>query len=226
MPEIITNGLFGIGNRQMDALVVTPTVKHHDIAGISGTLKLYACFSGVESPWNYRWRNTLFISLIRMALQVEAWAHAVGCPRTISRFSGSSIFWTWFGLASHLAGLPCSRIVGSLRRRSRSQQIAVAADRVAFDIYLKVGQTLRPDRPGGSRNSGRWRISCGISDLNKIDIRRVTVWQKGSLFSLSRTFAPQSYWLQRLFSARFTTGSTSGWRVAFVSKSRQSLVGR
>ena len=173
MPELIANRLFGIASLPMEALVVTPTVKHHDIAGISGTTKLYACFSRL-GPWNY---------------------HG-GTPRNDPR---------WDGIAGGGMGacgwVPANdfkeqrklHIVDMIRVGSSSRGFTafpegwiytkslifstdpIAADRVAFESYLKVARASGRIDPLYHLERAETEYKAGVADLARIDIRRLTV---------------------------------------------------
>lgn len=173
MPELISNKLFGIANLPMDALVVTPTIKHHDIAGISGTTKLYACFSKL-GPWNYH-GDTLHNS--------PAWDGK----------SGGGMGACGWVPANDFKEQRKLHIVDMIRVGSTSRGFTafpegwvytktlvfstdpVAADRVAFDIYLKVAQPSGRLDPLYHLERAETEYKAGIADLKRIDIQRATV---------------------------------------------------
>lgn len=172
-PEMITDKLFGIADIPMDSLVVAPTVKHHDIAGLSGTLKLYACFSK-KGPWNYHGDSPRY---------TDHWDGAVG---------GGMGACGWVP-ANDFKGVRKLHIVDMLRVGTTSRGWTafadgwaytktlvlstdpVAADRVAFNIYLKVGQPSGRLDPFYHVTRADTEYHAGVSDLSKIDVRRVTV---------------------------------------------------
>lgn len=172
-PEMITNGLFGIGSRPMDALVVTPTVKHHDIAGISGTLKLYACFSKL-GPWNYHGetprQSTHWDGVAGGGMGACGWVpandfkdqrklHILDMIRVGVTSRGFTVFKDGWEFTKTLV----------------LSTDPVAADRVAFDIYLKVGQASGRIDPMNHVLRADTEYHAGVSDLKHIDIRRVVV---------------------------------------------------
>ncbi len=173
MPELITNRLFGIADLPMDALVVTPTIKHHEIAGISGTLKLYACFSK-KGPWNYhtevprndpRWDGVVgggmgacgWVPANDFKLQRKL--HVVDLLRVGTTSRG----WTAY---------PDGWVYTKSLVLSTDP---VAADRVAFDMYLKVGQPSGRIDPLYHVERADAEYHAGVSDLRRIDVRRVLV---------------------------------------------------
>ena len=174
LPDMITNGLFGIGNRQMDALVVvTPTVKHHDIAGISGTLKLYACFSKL-GPWNYHGETPIHSAhwdgVAGGGMGACGWVpandfkeqrklHILDMIRVGVSSRGFTVFKDGWEFTKTLV----------------LSTDPVAADRVAFDIYLKVGQASGRIDPMNHVVRADTEYHAGISDLKRIDIHRVMV---------------------------------------------------
>jgi len=173
LPEMITNGLFGIANRPMDALVVTPTVKHHDIAGISGTLKLYACFSKL-GPWNYHGETPIHSAhwdgvggggmgacgwVPANDFKEQRKLHILDMIRVGVSSRGFTVFKDGWQFTKTLV----------------LSTDPVAADRVAFDIYLKVGQASGRIDPMNHVIRADTEYHSGISDLKRIDIRRVTV---------------------------------------------------
>jgi hypothetical protein len=173
MPELITDKLFGIANLPMNALIVTPTIKHHDIAGISGTLKLYACFSK-KGPWNYHGDSPRYS---------EHWDGIAG---------GGMGACGWVP-ANDFQGIRKLHIVDMLRVGTTSRSWTaypdgwvatrslvfsidpVAADRVAFSLYLKVGQPSGRIDPLYHIERADTEYKAGISDLQKLDIQRATV---------------------------------------------------
>ena len=173
MPELITGKLFGIANLPMDALVVTPTVKHHDIAGISGALKLYACFSKL-GPWNYHGETPI---------HSDHWDGVAGGGMGACGWVPANDFKT----QRKLHVLDMIRIGGSSRGftahpdgwvYTKSLVLStdpVAADRVAFDIYLKVAQASGRLDPMNHVERAASEYKAGIADLKQIDIRRITV---------------------------------------------------
>jgi Domain of unknown function (DUF362) len=173
MPELISNRLFGIANLPMEALVVTPTVKHHDIAGISGTTKLYACFSKL-GPWNYHSET----------------------PRNDPRWDGvagggmGACGWV---PANDFKDVRKLHIVDMVRVGGTSRGFTafpegwiytkslvfstdpIAADRVAFDIYLKVAHASGRLDPLYHLERAESEYKAGVADLARIEIRRVVV---------------------------------------------------
>ena len=138
MPQLITGKLFGIAGLPMDALVTTPTVKHHDIAGVSGTLKLYASFSQ-SGPWNYHGELPTHVGsydgAIGGGMGACGWVPANDFKAVrklhvvdMIRVGTSSRGWTCF---------PDGWIYTKTLVFSTDP---VAADRVAIDLYLKVGK--------------------------------------------------------------------------------------
>lgn len=172
MPEMITNKLFGIANLPMDVLVVTPTVKHHNIAGISGATKLYACFSKA-GPWNYHGeipRNDPKWDGSTSGMGACGWVpandfktqrklHVVDMIRvgTSSR-AGTAFPDGWIYTRSLVLSVD-----------------PVAADRVAFDMYLKVAKPYDKIDPIYHLERAESEYKAGIADLARIDVRRVTV---------------------------------------------------
>lgn len=172
-PELITDKLFGIAGLPMDALVVTPTVKHHDIAGLSGTLKLYAAFSR-KGPWNYHGDSPT---------DTPHWDGVVG---------GGMGACGWVP-ANDFRGVRKLHIVDLLRVGTNSRGWTawpdgwvytkslvlstdpVAADRVAFDLYLKVGSPSGRIDPLYHVERAETEYHAGISDLSRIDVRRVVI---------------------------------------------------
>jgi Domain of unknown function (DUF362) len=172
-PEMITNKLFGIANLPMDALVVTPTIKHHDIAGISGTLKLYACFSKL-GPWNYHGE---------VPHQSPTWDGQMG---------GGMGACGWVA-ANDFKSVRKLHILDMIRIGTTSRSWVaypegwvytnalifstdpVAADTVAFDLYLKHGKASGSIDPFYHVTRADSEYHAGISDGKKIDVRRVTV---------------------------------------------------
>jgi hypothetical protein len=173
LPEMITNGLFGIANKQMDALVITPTIKHHDIAGISGTLKLYACFSKL-GPWNYHGENPVHSAhwdgVSGGGMGACGWVpandfkeqrklHIVDMIRVGVSSRGFTVFKDGWVFTKSLV----------------ISTDAVAADRVAFDLYLKVGEASGRIDPLNHVLRADTEYHAGISDLKQIEIKRITV---------------------------------------------------
>ncbi len=173
MPEMVTDKLFGIGNRPMNALVCTPTVKHHDIAGISGCLKLYACFSKL-GPWNYHGetpkQSTHWDGLAGGGMGACGWVpandfkeqrklHIVDMIRVGVSSRGFTVFKDGLVFTKTLV----------------FSTDPVAADRVAFDIYLKVGQASGRIDPLNHVVRADKVYGAGVSDLSSIEIRKVTV---------------------------------------------------
>ncbi|HLK60845.1 MAG TPA: DUF362 domain-containing protein, partial [Chthonomonadaceae bacterium] len=173
MPELISNKLFGVANLPMDAIVVTPTVKHHDIAGISGTLKLYACFSKL-GPWNYHGETPI---------HSEHWDGVAGGGMGACGWVPANDFKTQRKL--HVVDM--IRIGGSSRGwvahpdgwvYTKSLVLStdpVAADRVAFDLYMKVAQPSGRLDPMNHVLRAESEYKAGVADLKQIDVRRVTV---------------------------------------------------
>ncbi len=173
MPEMITNKLFGIAGLPMDSLVVTPTIKHHDIAGISGTLKLYACFSKL-GPWNYHGETPH---------QSDHWDGALGGGMGACGWVPANDFKT----QRKLHVLDLIRIGTTSRswvaypdgwvytKALIFSTDPVAADAVAFDLYLKHGQASGRIDPLYHVTKAETEYHAGVSDLKKIDVRRVTV---------------------------------------------------
>jgi hypothetical protein len=173
MPELVTNKLFGIANLPMDSLVVTPTIKHHDIAGISGTLKLYACFSKL-GPWNYHGEDPH---------QSDHWDGVTGGGMGACGWVPANDFKTQRKL--HI--LDMIRIGTTSRswvaypdgwaytKTLIFSTDPVAADTVAFDIYLKQGKASGRIDPFYHVTRADTEYHAGVSDLKQIDIRRVTV---------------------------------------------------
>jgi hypothetical protein len=173
VPNLITDKLFGIANLPMDSLVVTPTVKHHDIAGISGTLKLYACFSKL-GPWNYHGeephQSAHWDGQMGGGMGACGWvpANDFKTQRKLHivdmiRVGTSSRGWTAYpdGWA-----YPKTLVFST---------DPVAADRVAFDIYLKHGKASGRIDPLYHVERADTEYHAGVSDLKRIDIQRVTV---------------------------------------------------
>jgi hypothetical protein len=173
MPELITGRLFGIADLPMEALVVTPTIKHHDIAGISGTLKLYAAFSKL-GPWNYHGEHPK---------QSPQWDGVVGGGMGACGWVAANDFKAQRKL--HIVDMIR---VGTTSRSwtafpdgwaySKALVLStdpVAADRVAFDIYLKHGDPSGRIDPFYHVTKADEEYHAGISDLKKIDLHRVTV---------------------------------------------------
>ena len=173
MPELISDKLFGIANRPMQALVVTPTVKHHDIAGISGTLKLYACFSKL-GPWNYHGETPK---------QAPRWDGVSGGGMGSCGWVAANDFkeqrklhildMIRVGVSSR--GFTVFRDGWEFTKTLVFSTDPVAADRVAFDLYLKVGQGSGRIDPLNHVFRADTEYKAGISDLKRIDVRRVTV---------------------------------------------------
>lgn len=173
MPELITNKLFGIANLPMDALVVTPTIKHHDISGISGTLKLYACFSK-KGPWNYHGETPRssdhWDGVAGGGMGACGWVPANDFkePRKLHvldllRVGITSRGWTaWQDGWVYTKSLVLSTD-------------PVAADRVAFDMYLKVGQASGRIDPLNHVLRADSEYKAGVADLKRIDVQRITV---------------------------------------------------
>jgi hypothetical protein len=172
-PELITDKLFGIANLPMDSLLVTPTIKHHEIAGISGTLKLYAAFSK-RGPWNYHGNEPIHAASwdgkIGGGMGACGWVppNDFGQARKLHildmiRVGTTSRFWT----AYPEGWVYTKSIVLSTD--------PVAADRVAFDMYLKVGQAAGRIDPLYHVERADTEYHAGISDLSRIDIQRVMV---------------------------------------------------
>lgn len=173
MPEMITNRLFGIAHLPMEALVVTSTVKHHDIAGISGTLKLYACFSKL-GPWNYHGdsprQTPQWDGVMGGGMGACGWvpANDFKAQRKLHivdmiRVGTSSRGWTAYPEGWSYA----KTLVFSTD--------PVAADRVAFDLYLKYGAPSGRIDPFYHVTRADTEYHAGVSDLDRIDVRRVTV---------------------------------------------------
>lgn len=173
MPELITGQLFGIGKRPMQALVVTPTIKHHDISGISGTCKLYACFSKL-GPWNYHGetpkQSDHWDGVAGGGMGACGWVPANDFKEQrklhivdMIRVGGTSRGWTAF---------PDGWVYTKSLVLSTDP---VAADRVAFDMYLKVAQASGRIDPLHHLTRADEVYKAGVSDLTKIDIHRVTV---------------------------------------------------
>lgn len=173
MPEMITNKLFGIANLPMEALVVTPTIKHHDIAGISGTTKLYACFSKL-GPWNYHGETPK---------QDPHWDGAAGGGMGACGWVPANDFKAQRKL--HVVDMIR---VGSTSRGwtafpdgwiyTRALVLStdpVAADRVAFDMYLKVAKPSGKIDPLYHLERAESEYKAGVADLARIDVRRVSV---------------------------------------------------
>jgi len=173
MPEIITNKLFGIANLPMEALVVTPTVKHHDIAGISGTTKLYACFSKL-GPWNYhgetprndpRWDGVTGGGMGACGwvpandFKEQRKLHIVDMIRVGATSRGFTVF-------------PDGWVFTKTMVFSTDP---IAADRVAFDIYLKVARASGRIDPLYHLERAESEYKAGVADLARIDVRKVTV---------------------------------------------------
>ena len=173
MPELITDKLFGIANLPMDSLVVTPTIKHHDIAGISGTLKLYACFSKL-GPWNYHGEDPH---------QSEHW----------DGVSGGGMGACGWVPANDFKAQRKLHVVDMIRIGTTSRSWVaypdgweftktlifsadpVAADAVAFDIYLQHGKPSGRIDPYYHVTRADTAYNAGVSDIKQIDVRRVTV---------------------------------------------------
>jgi hypothetical protein len=173
MPEMITDKLFGIANLPMDSLIVTPTIKHHDIAGISGTLKLYACFSKL-GPWNYHGEEPH---------QSAHWDGAMGGGMGACGWVPANDFKAQRKL--HILDLIR---IGTTSRSwvaypdgwvyTKSLIFStdpVAADTVAFDLYLKHGKPSGRIDPFYHVTRADSEYHAGISDMKRIDVRRVTV---------------------------------------------------
>jgi hypothetical protein len=173
IPELISNKLFGIANLPMEALVVTPTVKHHDIAGISGTTKLYGCFSKI-GPWNYhsetprndpRWDGVAGGGMGACGwvpandFKEQRKLHVVD----MIRVGGTSRGFT---------ALPEGWIYTKSLLFSTDP---IAADRVAFDIYLKVARPSGRLDPLYHLERAETEYGAGVADLARIDVRRLTV---------------------------------------------------
>ncbi|MCW3051040.1 MAG: hypothetical protein JWN14_210 [Chthonomonadales bacterium] len=173
MPELVSDKLFGIANLPMQSLVVTPTVKHHDIAGISGTLKLYACFSKL-GPWNYHGE---------IPKQAPRWDGVSGGGMGACGWVAANDFkeqrklhildMIRVGVSSR--GFTVFRDGWEFTKTLVFSTDPVAADRVAFDLYLKVGQGSGRIDPLNHVVRADTEYKAGISDLKRIDIRRVTV---------------------------------------------------
>lgn len=173
MPDLISDKLFGIANLPMQALVVTPTVKHHDIAGISGTLKLYACFSKL-GPWNYHGETPK---------QTPRWDGVSGGGMGACGWVAANDFkeqrklhildMIRVGVSSR--GFTVFRDGWEFTKTLIFSTDPVAADRVAFDLYLKVGQGSGRIDPLNHVLRADTVYKAGISDLTRIDVRRVTV---------------------------------------------------
>lgn len=173
MPTLISDKLFGIANLPMQALVVTPTVKHHDIAGISGTLKLYACFSKL-GPWNYHGETPK---------QTPHWDGVSGGGMGACGWVAANDFkeqrklhildMIRVGVSSR--GFTVFRDGWEFTKTLVFSTDPVAADRVAFDLYLKVGQGSGRIDPLNHVLRADTEYKAGISDLKRIDVRRVTV---------------------------------------------------
>jgi hypothetical protein len=173
MPEMITDKLFGIAHLPMDSLVVTPTIKHHDIAGISGTLKLYACFSKL-GPWNYHGEEPH---------QSAHWDGSMG---------GGMGACGWVP-ANDFKAVRKLHILDMLRIGTTSRSWVaypegwvytkslilstdpVAADAVAFDLYLQHGKASGRIDPLYHVTRADTEYHAGVSDMKRIDVRRVTV---------------------------------------------------
>ncbi len=173
MPELITDKLFGIAKLPMNALVVTPTIKHHDIAGISGTLKLYACFSK-KGPWNYHGDSPRYSEhwdgVVGGGMGACGWVPANDFKEArklhivdMIRVGTNSRGWTAY---------PDGWVYTKSLIFSTDP---VAADRVAFELYLKVGQASGRIDPLYHVERADTEYKAGVSDLKKIDVRRVTV---------------------------------------------------
>lgn len=173
MPELISDKLFGIANLPMQSLVVTPTVKHHDIAGISGTLKLYACFSKL-GPWNYHGETPK---------QAPRWDGVSGGGMGACGWVAANDFkeqrklhildMIRVGISSR--GFTVFRDGWEFTKTLVFSTDPVAADRVAFDLYLKVGQGSGRIDPLNHVLRADTVYKAGISDLKRIDVRKVTV---------------------------------------------------
>jgi len=173
MPELIANKLFGIADLPLNALVVTPTIKHHDIAGISGTLKLYACFSKL-GPWNYHGetpRHTpQWDGVVGGGMGACGWVPANDFKDLrklhivdMIRIGSSSRGWTAF---------PDGWVYTKSLVFSTDP---VAADRVAFTLYLKEAQASGRIDPWNHVIRADTEYKAGISDPKRIDIQRVIV---------------------------------------------------
>ncbi len=173
LPEMITNKLFGIANLPMEALVVTPTIKHHDIAGISGTTKLYACFSKL-GPWNYHGdtpRNeTHWDGVSGGGMGACGWVPANDFKEQrklhivdMIRVGGTSRGFTAFP-------------EGWIYTKSLVLSVdPIAADRVAFEIYLKVARASGRIDPLYHLERAESEYKAGVADLSRIDVQRVAV---------------------------------------------------
>jgi hypothetical protein len=170
-PEFITGKLFGIAHLPMDALVVTPTVKHHDISGISGTLKLYACFSK-QGPSNYHGDTPAAASAnpVGAGMGGCGWVPANDFKEVrklhivdMIRVGTTSRDWV-----NHPDGWVYTRSLVFTTD-------PVAADRVAFDIYLKYGQSSGRIDPLYHVNRAEEQYHAGVADLARIDIRHAVV---------------------------------------------------
>ncbi len=172
-PQFITGKLFGIADLTNDSLVVLPTVKHHDVAGVSAGLKLYACFSK-KGPWNYHGETPK------------------EDPRWDGKSGGSMGACGWvpaneYKTTRKLHIIDMIRVGGSSRGftawpdgwvYTKSLVFStdpVAADRVALDMYLKVAQPSGRLDPLYHIERADKEYKAGDSDLAKIDVRRITV---------------------------------------------------
>ena len=173
MPQLITGKLFGIADLTNDSIVVLPTVKHHDVAGVSAGLKLYACFSK-KGPWNYHGETPK------------------EDPRWDGKSGGSMGACGWVAANEYkstrkLHILDMIRVGGSSRGftawpdgwvYTNSLVLStdpVAADRVAIDMYLKVAQPSGRLDPMYHIERADKEYKAGVSDLAKIDVRRITI---------------------------------------------------
>jgi hypothetical protein len=172
-PQIITGKLFGIAALPMEALVTTPTVKHHEIAGISGTLKHYACFSR-KGPWDYHGDTPTqvagFDGKVGGGMGACGWVPANDF-RDVRKFHVVDMI----RVGTTSRGFTCFPEGWTYTNALVFSTDPVAADRVAFDLYLKVGQGAGRIDPFHHVERADTEYHAGVSDLKRLDIRRVTV---------------------------------------------------
>jgi hypothetical protein len=172
-PQLITGKLYGIAHLPMGALVTMPTVKHHEIAGISGTLKHYATFSRT-GPWNYHGDTPVHVTsydgAVGGGMGSCGWvpANDFAKPRKLHVVDMIRVGTTSRGWTCYPEGwVYTSALVFSTD--------PVAADRVAFDLYLKVGKGAGRIDPFHHVERAETEYRAGVSDLKRIDVRRVSV---------------------------------------------------
>ncbi|HIE26206.1 TPA: DUF362 domain-containing protein [Candidatus Poribacteria bacterium] len=152
--EVMDNQIYRIPARfptmPFTSLVMTPTLKSHRIAGVSGVVKHYAT----------------------MCKEGPAPHHPNGME------TAGSVIVPQFGYMSHLIIVDALRFGEETRGPQFFQKSLifgtdpVAADVVALDIYLKNCKTSREIPPERHRQLADTRYHAGISDMSRIEVRR------------------------------------------------------